>query len=73
MLRAYQHLLEYVKDTRYIWGLKKCVDSALRNDRNEKGLMGKQKSLNLVSQAGMLEMLARFAFLETVYNFNKRD
>ena len=71
LLRGYQQLLKHVKDTKYILGFKECVDNALRNDKNEKGLMGKPKSQDLVNQSGMLEILARFAYLETKYNFNK--
>lgn len=71
LLRGYQQLLKYVKDKKYILGFKNCVDNALRYDKNEKGLMGKPKSLDLVNQSGMLEILARFAYLETQYDLNK--
>ncbi len=68
LLRGYQHLLQYNKDTKYIAGFKKCLDNALQNDKNEHGLFGKAKPHNLVEHGGMLEILARYAFLETRYD-----
>ena len=69
MLRAYQHLLKYDKDTKYILGFKKCLDHALLKERNEQGLfVGKEGVYNLVEQGGMLEILARFAWLEKHYD-----
>jgi len=68
LLRGYQHLLQYNNDTKYILGFKKCVDHALQYEKNEKGLFGKDKPLNLVEHGGMLEILARYAYLETKYN-----
>jgi uncharacterized protein YyaL (SSP411 family) len=68
LLRGYQHLLKYKKDTKYILAFKKCLDNALQNNLNDLNLMGKEKLLDLISQSGMLEILARFAFLETKYN-----
>jgi hypothetical protein len=66
LLRAYQHLLKYDKDPRYIRGFKRCLDYTLQNNKNAKGLFtGKDGELNLVDQAGMLEILARFAWLES--------
>jgi len=68
LLRAYQHLLKDNPDTRYIIAFKKCLDNALQNDRNEKGLFqGKDGEKNLVDHGGMLEILARYAWLETRY------
>ena len=68
LLRAYQHLLRYNKDTKYIMGFKKCLDAALQNDKNELGLFnGRQGVQNLVEHGGMLEILARFAWLENQY------
>ncbi|MGY3052405.1 hypothetical protein ACVWYG_000595 [Pedobacter sp. UYEF25] len=65
MLRAYQHLLKYNKDTKYVMGFKKCLDYALQNEKNAKGIFtGKDGVQNLVEQGGMLEILARFAWLE---------
>ncbi len=68
LLRAYQHLLKYNKDTKYILGFKKALDNALQNDKNEKGLFkGREGVQNLVEHGGMLEILARFAWLESRY------
>lgn len=74
LLRAYQHLLKYNKDTRYIMGFKKCLDAALQTDKNEQGLFnGKDGVQNLVEHGGMLEILARFAWLESRYNLAGPD
>ena len=68
LLRAYQHLLKYNKDTKYVMGFKKCLDAALQNDKNELGLFkGRQGVQNLVEHGGMLEILARFAWMENRY------
>ena len=67
LLRGYQHLLLYKKDLKYILAFKNCVDNALQNDKNELGVMGRNKPLELVPQSGMLEILARFAWLEKQY------
>ncbi|AYD49009.1 glycoside hydrolase family 76 [Arachidicoccus soli] len=64
LLRAYQQLLKYNPDTKYILAFKKCVDNAIENNVNKNGLMGKPKPLNLVAQGGMLEILARLAWLQ---------
>jgi rhamnogalacturonyl hydrolase YesR len=69
LLRAYQHLLIYNNDTRYILGFKKCLDYALQNDKNNQGLFkGRDGVQNLVDHGGMLEILARFAWLESHYD-----
>ena len=69
LLRAYQHLLKYNKDMKYIAGFKKCLDNALQNDKNEQGLFkGKSGLKNLVDHGGMLEILARFAWLENHFD-----
>ena len=69
LLRAYQHLLKYNKDTKYILGFKQCLDYALKNEKNDQGLFtGKNGVQNLVEQGGMLEILARYAWLESKYN-----
>lgn len=69
LLRAYQHLLKYNKDTKYILGFKKCLDHSLQNEKNEKGLFkGRDGVYNLVEQGGMLEILARFAWMESRYD-----
>ena len=73
MLRAYQHLLKHNKDTKYILGFKKCLDHALLKEKDEHGLfVGKNGVYNLVEQGGMLEILARFAWLEKHYRLNGR-
>ncbi len=70
LLRGYQHLLKHHNDLKYILGFKKCLDNALKEDKNEKGLFAsKQGTYNLVEHGGMLEILARFAWLEKQYDF----
>jgi len=69
LLRAYQHLLQHNTDTKYIQGFKKCLDHALTNSKNDQGLFkGGGGVQNLVEHGGMLEILARFAWLESRYN-----
>jgi hypothetical protein len=74
LLRGYQHLLKFNKDTKYIKGFKKCLDGTLAADKNEKGLFtskdrrGNIKVKNLVDHGGLLEILARYAWLETKYD-----
>ena len=73
LLRAYQHLLKYNNDTKYVMGFKKCLDYALSNNKNDQGLFtGKDGVQNLVDHGGMLEILARYAWLETRYDLNKK-
>ena len=60
-------MLQYNDDTKYILAFKRCLDYALQNDKSNDGLMGKDKDLDLTAQSGMLEILARFAWLETRY------
>nr|WP_294903372.1 glycoside hydrolase family 76 protein [uncultured Lacibacter sp.] len=67
LLRGYQHLLKYNPDLKYIKGFKQCVDDALLHNKNEAGLFKKEEVLDLVAQGGMLEILARFAWLERKY------
>jgi rhamnogalacturonyl hydrolase YesR len=67
LLRAYQHLLQYHKDKKYIKAFQVCTDHALKNNRDALGLMGKDKTLDLVAQSGMLEILARLAYLEKTH------
>jgi len=73
LLRGYQHLLRYKKDMKYILAFKHCVDDALNKNMNDLKLMGKEKTLDLVAQSGMLEILARFAYLEDQYDFIKHQ
>jgi len=71
LLRAYQHLLKFNKDTKYIIGFKKCLDNSLKTEKNEQGLfIGRDGVQNLVEHGGMLEILARYAWLEGHYNLN---
>ena len=50
-------------------GFKKCLDAALKNEKNEQGLFtGRQGVQNLVEHGRMLEILARFAWLESHYD-----
>ena len=64
LLRGYQHLLKYNKDLKYIRAFKAALDETLNASKNANGLMGKATVLGLVPQAGMLEILARFAWLQ---------
>lgn len=73
LLRGYQHLLKFNKDTKYILAFKKCLDGTIAADKNEKGLFtgknrGKVIVKNLVDHGGLLEILARYAWLETKYD-----
>jgi len=70
LLRGYQHLLQYNPDKKYILGFKKCLDNALQYEKNDQGLFGKDKPRNLVAHGGMLEILARYAFLESKYDLS---
>lgn len=67
LLRAYQHLLQYNNDKKYIKAFQVCTDFALKNNKNVLGLLGKDKPLDLVAQSGMLEILARLAFLQKTH------
>lgn len=68
LLRGYQHLLKHNKDLKYLLGFKKCLDNTLKEDKNEKGLFTTNDGVyNLVEHGGMLEILARFAYLEDNY------
>ncbi|PXY46801.1 glycoside hydrolase family 76 protein [Flavobacterium hydrophilum] len=72
LLRGYQHLLKHNKDLKYISGFKKCLDHALKENKNEKGLFAAHDGVyNLVEHGGMLEILARFAYLEDHYKLAK--
>ena len=69
LLRGYQHLLKHNNDLKYILGFKKCLDKALEENKNDKGLFAANGSTyNLVEHGGMLEILARFAELEKHYD-----
>ena len=64
LLRGYQHLFKYNKDFKYITAFKACLDETLTTNKNANGLMGKVSVLSLVPQGGMLEILARFAWMQ---------
>lgn len=73
LLRGYQHLLKHNKDLKYISAFKKCLDNALKENKNEKGLFkGNDGAYNLVEHGGMLEILARFAYLEDHYTLSNK-
>ena len=69
MLRAYQHLLKHSKDLKYLQAFAACTRYSLEKEKRSDGLMGKERSADLVSQSGMLEILARLAFLEKQHKF----
>lgn len=72
LLRGFQHLLKHNKDLKYISGFKNCLDNTLKENKNEKGLFAANEGVyNLVEHGGMLEILARFAYLEDHYNLAK--
>ena len=65
LLRGYQHLYKHNKDPKYILGFKKALDYALKTEKNAEGLFNAKSGVqNLVEHGGMLEILARFAWLE---------
>lgn len=51
LLRGYQHLLKYNKDTKYILGFKKGLDYALQNEKNDQGLFFEKKRHTKLSGA----------------------
>lgn len=63
LLRAFQDLLSYNADKRYIMAMKRAVDFELAQ-KAEQPFFGKQSHNNLVPQGGMLEILGRLAFLQ---------
>ncbi|HEY0272109.1 MAG TPA: glycoside hydrolase family 76 protein [Chitinophaga sp.] len=63
-LRAFQHLLRYDHDNKYVKAFEKCTLQALDSDKGADGLMGLKKTHSLVDQAGMLEILARLAWMQ---------
>jgi rhamnogalacturonyl hydrolase YesR len=64
LLRGYQHLLQYHADPKYTMLFRAALDRALLENKNENGLMGKRREQNLVAQGGMLEILARYVWME---------
>ena len=64
LLRGLEHLYRYSHDNHYIKAFARCTQTALHNNMNNLGLMGRDKNVNLVGQAGMLEILLRLAWLQ---------
>lgn len=64
LLRGLEHLYKHTGNNQHLRAFAKCTDEALANDKNTSGLMGKDKAVNLVGQGGMLEILARLAWLQ---------
>ncbi|WP_158222719.1 glycoside hydrolase family 76 protein [Rhodopirellula sp. MGV] len=74
LLRAYQHLLKHNPDMKYIRGFQRCLDNSLRYAKNEQGLVQRRGEVrNLVDQGGLLEILARFAWLEKHYDLTTKQ
>jgi hypothetical protein len=71
LLRGYIQYMRVSGSADCIIQFKKALDYALVNDKNEKGLFGIRKDVNLVGQAGMLEILARMALLQKKGIFNR--
>ncbi len=68
LLRAYQHLLQYDKNTAPIKAFAQATRYAIAQQRNASGLfVARGKTVDLVNQSGMLEILARLAYLEKKY------
>ncbi|MBO9620578.1 MAG: AGE family epimerase/isomerase [Niabella sp.] len=63
LLRAYQDLLRYDKNTWYLQLFQKAVETAAA-EKDAHGLWGTAATKNLVPQGGMLELLARLALLQ---------
>lgn len=64
LLRGLMHLYKHDKQPENLKAFEKALMNGLENNKNEKGLMGKEKTADLVGQGGMLEILARFAWLQ---------
>jgi rhamnogalacturonyl hydrolase YesR len=65
MLRAFVHLKKHHPDNKYLQSFKVCTDQAIQHNKNENGLIGISKLSDIVSQGGMLEILARFSALKS--------
>lgn len=65
LLRAYQHLLNHDKNTTYLLTFVNCIRNEILQRQRKDGLFEKNgKTVNLVNQAGMLEILNRLALQE---------
>ncbi|PZP52360.1 MAG: glycoside hydrolase [Pseudopedobacter saltans] len=72
MLRGYLRLYSIDHNQQYIEMFRKCLDYTIHNQQQKDGLYGRSKIENLVAQAGLLEMLSRFAILQDQNNYSKR-
>ncbi len=68
LLRGYQQLLQHHYDAKYVAAFKQCTDNVLENNMNENGLVGKEKPVGLVQQAGIVEILARLVEIDKKYS-----
>jgi rhamnogalacturonyl hydrolase YesR len=64
MLRGLVHLKKHHSENKYLYAFKVCTDQAIQHNKNENGLIGISKLSDIVSQGGMLEILARFSALK---------
>lgn len=65
-LRAFQHFLRYDRNIKYVKAFENCTLQALKSMTMPNGLMGTgNKPVSLVDQAGMMEILARLAWMQT--------
>lgn len=64
LMRGYIHLMQHDKSPQYILQFKRILANALKNNMHESGIAGRQKPMDLVAQGGLLEMLARMAWLQ---------
>ncbi|MFT4022766.1 MAG: glycoside hydrolase family 76 protein [Flavihumibacter sp.] len=70
LLRAYQHLAGIDRNTVYLTKFAACVKNEIRDAQLANGLfVHKNQTVDLVNQAGMLEILARLSYLETQFQF----
>lgn len=64
LLRAFQHLRRHDSDPSYMNAFKACVNNELKNNQRPDGLLTRKgQTLNLVNQAGMLEILNRLVLI----------
>jgi len=64
LLRGFEHLYRHTHNAVYLQAFARCTDKVLQEDKAASGLVGVQKTVNLVNQGGMLEILARLAALQ---------
>ncbi|MFT3949561.1 MAG: glycoside hydrolase family 76 protein [Agriterribacter sp.] len=65
LLRAYQHLLKHDNNFVYLKTFANCIRNEISQRQRKDGLFEKNgKTVNLVNQAGMLEILNRLALIE---------